>query len=167
MEQKKLEKPVVLIVDDEMIMRDSLSAWLDDEGFETITTEWALDALKIIKNRAIDVAIVDIKMPVMDGITFLKKIKETHPELPIIMITAHATVESAIEAMKEGAYDYVMKPFPPEKLTNLIRRVVEHQRVVQENVRLINEKKGFYHLVISLFVVFTIFFLILYFIVLR
>lgn len=167
MEQKKLEKPVVLIVDDEMIMRDSLSAWLEDEGFETITTEWALDALKIIKNRPIDVAIVDIKMPVMDGIMLLKKIKEINSELPIIMITAHATVESAIEAMKEGAYDYVMKPFPLEKLTNLIRRVVEHQRVVQENVRLINEKKSFYHLVISVFIVLTLFFLLLYLVVLR
>ncbi|MGQ9561162.1 MAG: response regulator [Candidatus Oleimicrobiaceae bacterium] len=132
----------VLVVDDEQVMRDSLRAWLEDEGFEVATAEDALRALAIAKEQHFDVAVVDIRMPGMDGIVLQKKLREAQADLPVVIITAHATVETAVQAMREGAYDYLMKPFPPEKLTNVIRRVMEHRSLTVENVRLRKERRN-------------------------
>jgi len=133
------ERPRVLIVDDENIVRDSLSDWLEDEGFEVFGAEHGLRALELLEKQPVDVAVVDIKMPVMDGLTLLRKIKERYPDLPVIMITAHATIDNAVQSMKEGAYDYIMKPFPPEKLTNTIHKVLDHQRLIREHARLLSD----------------------------
>lgn len=132
----------VLVVDDEQVMRDSLRAWLEDEGFEVATAEDALKALAFAKEQHFDVAVVDIRMPGMDGIVLQKKFREAQADLPVVIITAHATVETAVQAMREGAYDYLMKPFPPEKLTNVIRRVIEHRSLTVENVRLRKERRN-------------------------
>ncbi len=144
-----MDKAHVLILDDEAIMRESLSAWLQEEGFEVHTEAEGLPAIQYLREHPVDVAVVDIKMPGMDGVTLLKKFHEVHRDLPVVMITAHATVENAIQSMKEGAYDYLMKPFPPEKLTNVIRRIVEHRRLVEENIRLRKERKQVLHIAIT------------------
>ena len=101
------EKPKILIVDDETIMRDSLTAWLEEDDFEPISSESGMKALELLEKDKPDVILVDIKMPGMDGITLLKKIKEKYEDIPVIMITAYATVDNAVESMKQGAYDYI------------------------------------------------------------
>jgi two-component system response regulator AtoC len=158
------EQDHVLIVDDEPILRESLSEWLRDEGYRVSTAEDAMIALRMIAEAEPDVAVVDIKMPGMDGVTLLKKIKETTPDLPVVMITAHGTIENAVRSMKEGAYDFITKPFPPEKLSVLLQRVLEHQKLKQENVRLQKERKQILHIAISVLVSFVVLFLVIYFV---
>jgi len=158
------EKPKILIVDDETIMRNSLTKWLEEDDFTPIAVSSGMQALEILEKDEPDVILVDIKMPGMDGITLLKKLKEKHENIPVIMITAYATVENAIESMKEGAYDYVMKPFPPEKISYLLKRIVEHQRLAKENIRLKKERKTFLHIAIGVVINIVIFFIIFYFI---
>ncbi|MGQ9853908.1 MAG: response regulator [Candidatus Oleimicrobiaceae bacterium] len=126
----------ILLVDDEAIVRDSLSAWLEDEGFVVHTADSGERALELFSQVKLDIAVIDIKMPGMDGLTLLKRLRELDDRVPVVMMTAHATVESAVRSMRDGAYDYLMKPFPPEKLTNLIRHVVSHQRLAMEYDRL-------------------------------
>ncbi|MDZ7271082.1 MAG: response regulator [candidate division KSB1 bacterium] len=137
-----MEKGTILVVDDEQVMRDSLRAWLEDEGFAVDTAEDAMKALAMVKERPYDVAVLDIRMPGMDGLALQKKLREAQEGLPVVIITAHASVETAVQAMREGAYDYLMKPFPPEKLTQVIRHVMEHRRLTVENVRLRKERRN-------------------------
>jgi len=158
------EKPKILIVDDEMIMRESLTAWLEEDDFEPVSAESGMQAFEILEDNKPDVILLDIKMPGMDGITFLKKLKEKHDDIPVIMITAHATVENAVESMKEGAYDYVMKPFPPEKISYLLKRIIEHQKLIKENIRLQKERRTFLHIAAGIVVSITIIIIFLYFI---
>jgi len=150
MEQSPVkEKARVLIVDDEAVMRDSLSEWLAEAGFEPVAVESGHAALEYCARQPFDVAVVDLKMPGMDGITLLKKLHDMGKDFPIIMITAYGTIETAVQAMKEGAYDYITKPFPPEKLTYMLRRVVEHRRLQAENIRLQKERRTFFHIVLG------------------
>ncbi len=158
------EKPKILIVDDELIMRDSLTAWLEEDNFEPITAESGMQAVELLEKSKPDVILLDIKMPGMDGITLLKKIKEKYEDIPVIMITAYATVDSAVESMKQGAYDYIMKPFPPEKISYLLRRIVDHQRLIKENIRFKRERKTFLHIAIGVVVNIIILLVIFYFI---
>jgi heterodisulfide reductase subunit A len=110
----------ILVVDDELIVRDSLKEWLKDEGFQVDMAESGADALEKISRSPFHLVLLDIKMPGMDGVEVLKRSKEIRPELPVVMMTAYATVETAVEAMKIGAHDYLMKPFDPETLIPLI-----------------------------------------------
>ena len=153
----------VLIVDDERVLRESLSEWLREEGYEVNTAENALEALRIVSERAPQVAVVDIKMPGMDGVTLLKKIKENAADLPVIIITAYGTIENAVQAMKEGAYDFITKPFPPEKLANLLKHAIEHQKLKQENIRLQKERKQILHLAISALATFVTVLIVIYY----
>lgn len=112
----------VLVVDDELIVRDSLRAWLEDEvGFSVDMAESGPEALSLLADRSYQLMLLDIKMPGMDGVEVLTKAKEITPDLNVVMMTAYATVETAVEAMKIGALDYLIKPFDPE---NLIPRVI-------------------------------------------
>ena len=159
-----MEKPRVLIVDDEQIMRESLTAWLEDDGFDVTTFGEGIKALQYVEDNPVEVAVLDIKMPGMDGITLLKKILEVRQDLPIVMITAHATVENAVQSMKEGAYDYIMKPFPPEKLSNVISRIVERKKLLEDNIRLKKERKQVLHMAITSLVSVIVLLVALYFI---
>jgi DNA-binding NtrC family response regulator len=134
-----MEKGTILVVDDEEIIRESLSEWLSDEGFDVITAPDALKALDIIKSRDIDIMLADLKMPGIDGIELIKRAKEINPELPVIIMTAYGTVASAIEAMKVGAYDFMEKPFCPERVELIIKNLLNHQSVVKENIALKKE----------------------------
>jgi len=110
----------ILVVDDEMVVRDSLKEWLQDEGFRVDMAESGDEALKMMGEENYNLLLLDIKMPGMDGVEVLKRSKDMRPELPVVMMTAYATVETAVEAMKIGALDYLMKPFDPDSLVPLI-----------------------------------------------
>jgi DNA-binding NtrC family response regulator len=141
-----MEKDVnILVVDDEEIVRESLSNWLKEDGYQTEAVEDGFKALEMIKKKSWNVLFVDLKMPGMDGLEVMRRVKETQPELPIIIITAYATVNTAVEAMKEGAYDYLVKPFNPEEISLIIRGLIEKQALLKENIFLRKElKKQFY-----------------------
>jgi DNA-binding NtrC family response regulator len=126
----------ILIVDDEFAVRDSLSTWFRKDGFDVHPTESAAAALELLQSTSVDVALLDIKMPGMDGMELQKRIHGQDPEIAVIMMTAYATVETAVRALKQGAFDYVTKPIDPDELTHLVRRAVEQRQLKQENVQL-------------------------------
>lgn len=126
----------ILIVDDEKNYPLILSSVLEDEGFETLTANSGQAALEILKSSDVDLVLTDMKMPVMDGIQLLEKIKDKDPDLPVIMMTAHGTVEKAVEAMQKGAYNYVLKPFDNERLILFVNKAIAMFRVIKENRRL-------------------------------
>ncbi|MBS0196446.1 MAG: sigma-54-dependent Fis family transcriptional regulator [Planctomycetes bacterium] len=130
------QRPSVLVVDDEFSVRDSLSRWLAKDGFDAVPAENADAALAVVNKRRFDAAVVDIKMPGMDGLDLQKALRAVDPELEVIIITAHASIESAVRALKEGAFDYVTKPIDPSELSHLLQRAVEKRRLAQENARL-------------------------------
>lgn len=123
----------VLIVDDEKNYPPILSAVLREEGYETLTANSGSGALRILDESDADLVLTDMKMPGMDGIQLLEKIKEKVPDLPVIMMTAYGTVEKAVEAMQKGAYTYIQKPFENERLILYVRRALELYAVVKEN----------------------------------
>jgi len=126
----------ILIVDDEKNYLLVLSALLEEEGYEVLTTASSLEALEILKASDVDLVLTDMKMPGMDGIELLEQIKTRDAELPVIMMTAHGTVDKAVEAMQKGAYSYLMKPFDNERLTLFVKKAVATFKVVKENRRL-------------------------------
>ena len=138
------KKAKILVVDDEAIIRESLRDWLSDVGYQVLTAEDGFQALKIIEKEKPGIAIVDLVMPGMDGIELLKRAKEISPSIEVIIITAYGSIPTAITAMKEGAYDYIEKPFCPEKVELLIDRLVEHQGLIEENISLHQKLEGRY-----------------------
>ncbi|MBM4306278.1 MAG: sigma-54-dependent Fis family transcriptional regulator [Deltaproteobacteria bacterium] len=130
------QKVRILIVDDEFSVRDSLYNWFKVEGYHVDTAENGTEALRKLQEGPWDIALLDIKMPGMDGIELQKHIKRIDKTMVIIFITAYATVDTAVEAMKDGAFDYISKPVDPDKLSVLIRNAVNHRRLVAENIQL-------------------------------
>ena len=126
----------ILVADDEAAIRESLGEWLSDVGHDVLTAEDGPQALGIIEKEKPSIVIADLVMPGMDGIELLKKAKEISPGIEVIIITAYGSIPTAITAMKEGAYDYIEKPFCPEKAELLINRLVEHQQLLEENISL-------------------------------
>lgn len=124
----------VLIVEDERINRITLADALEREQFEVVPVETAEEGLRALERREFDVAIVDLRLPGMDGLEFLKKLREVQPECQAIVTTAYGTIENAVEAMKLGAYDFVTKPFSPEELVFRLKRGGEF-RELKEKVR--------------------------------
>jgi DNA-binding NtrC family response regulator len=125
-----------LIVDDELSVRDSLGKWFREEGYEVTATENASDALTSLAQQRWDAALVDIKMHGTDGIELQRRMHEVDPELIVIMMTGYASVETAVTALKNGAYDYVTKPLDPDEIAHLVKNAVAHKRTTQENVLL-------------------------------
>jgi two-component system NtrC family response regulator len=134
----------ILIVDDEKNYLLVLSAVLEEEGYEVLTTASSLEALEIQKASDVDLVLTDMKMPGMDGIEVLEQIKSRDPELPVIMMTAHGTVDKAVEAMQKGAYSYILKPFDNERLTLYVKKAIATYEVVKENRRLRNAVESQY-----------------------
>jgi len=126
----------ILIVDDEFAVRDSLTHWFHKDGHIVHAAESATEALKMLQNHHIDVALLDIKMPGMDGMELQGRIHTIDPELAVIMITAFASVDTAIRALKQGAFDYVTKPIDPDELSHLVSKALEQNRLRKENTRL-------------------------------
>src|SRR5246127_3183226 len=126
----------LLIVDDELSVRDSLAKWFHEEGYEVTTAENGKDALTCLAESRWDAALVDIKMHGIDGVELQRRMHEIDPELIVIMMTGYASVETAVTALKNGAYDYVTKPLDPDEIAHLVRKALAHKRTEQENVRL-------------------------------
>jgi len=126
----------ILIVDDERGIRSSLSGILKDEGYDVSIAEDGYQALKIIEDEAPDLILLDIWMPGMDGIESLKKIKQQWPDISVIMISGHGNIETAVRAIKIGAYDFVEKPLSLEKTVIIVQHALEAQRLINENRRL-------------------------------
>ena len=129
-------KGKLLIVDDELSVRDSLGKWFREEGYEVGTAENASEALTRMAETRWDLALVDIKMRGTDGIELQRRMHEIDPQLIVIIMTGYASVETAVAALKNGAYDYVTKPLDPDEIAHLASNALAHKRAEQENVRL-------------------------------
>src|SRR6478735_1757532 len=123
----------ILVVDDQEMMRDSLAANLVREGHEVIAAGDGAAAVGRLQAQRFDLLVTDLKMPRMTGIELLAEAKRLRPELPVVLMTAFATVQTAVEAMKLGAYDYIQKPFDGDEIRLLVERTLEHNRLVKEN----------------------------------
>ncbi len=140
-------KPAVriMVVDDEKIVRESLSVWLEKFGYEVVPVADGRQALDLLDRQEWNILLVDLKMPRMSGIEVLNKALEMKPDISIIIITAYATVETAVEAMKAGAYDYLVKPIDPDLLTLKVRNIVEKQSIADENAKLREKIDTIFH----------------------
>ena len=136
----------ILIVDDEFSVRDSLYNWFREDGYQVETAEDANEALKKLQKKSFDVALLDIKLPGIDGIELQKRINKISGDTTIIIITAYASVNTAVQALKEGAFDYVTKPFDPDELSHLIKNAFNQRKLKEENIQLkeqLQELAGF------------------------
>jgi two-component system, NtrC family, response regulator HydG len=126
----------ILIVDDELVVRDSLGKWFSSEGYQARPVSSGREALEAIQEGDWEIALIDIKMPGMDGMELQGRLKEADPELTVIIMTGYASVETAVQALKRGAYDYITKPVDPDELSHLVQNALEHRRARREVVRL-------------------------------
>ncbi|MGD0870069.1 MAG: sigma-54 dependent transcriptional regulator [Bryobacteraceae bacterium] len=136
----------ILIVDDDDSLRRVTQLQLEEAGYDVITASAAGEAIALIEEQTPALVVTDLKMPEVSGLDLLKKVRSEHPETTVVMITAFGTVQTAVEAMKSGAYDYITKPIDYEELVLTVNRALEHQRLVEE-VRILrgalDEKYGF------------------------
>jgi two-component system NtrC family response regulator len=134
----------VLIVDDEKNYTLILSAVLEEEGFETLSANSGEEALHLLDDSDVDLVLTDMKMPQMDGIELLENIRARDPDIPVVMMTAHGTVERAVEAMQKGAHNFILKPFDNSSLIMYVNRALEMHRMLKENRRLQNAVESHY-----------------------
>ena len=130
------KKTKLLVVDDEDIVRESLRDWLSSVGYKVLTANCGEEALRIIKQKKVRIMIADLIMPGINGIELMKQARAIVPTISTVIITAHGTIQTAITAIREGAYDYIEKPFCPEKVELLIKNLVEHHNLIEENITL-------------------------------
>ena len=131
----------ILVVDDEIIMRESLAGWLQRDGHDVETAKSGEEALEKLNHTHYDILLLDIKMEGMSGLDVLRHIRENDPDVDVIMITAYGSMSTAIEAMKNGAADYLLKPFDPNELGVLIDKILEKQAQALENLYLREQYK--------------------------
>ena len=136
-----MDEVKILIVDDELVMRESLAAWLQRDGHHVRTAESGEEALAKIEKTRFDILIMDIKMDGMSGLEVLRHVQENDPDVAVVMITAYGSISTAIEAMKNGAFDYLLKPFDPEELGVLIEKIIAHRNQAKENLFLREDVK--------------------------
>ena len=128
------DKVRILVVDDELVIRESLHGWLKKSGYKVDTAEGGSAALAMLEKTPYDLLFLDIMMPVMSGIEVLEVVKEDYPQTLVVMITAYGSVETAVQAMKRGAIDYLMKPFDPDQLSLLTEKLMQQKRIIDENI---------------------------------
>lgn len=133
---KPMPRGIVLLVDDEATVRKSTEKWLQMAGFDVIGCSDAVAALQLINPAFAGIVVSDVKMPGMDGLTLLEKAMQSVPGLPVVLVTGHGDVDMAIDAMRSGAYDFIEKPFNPERLAETIQRACDKRKLMLENVRL-------------------------------
>ncbi len=126
----------ILIVDDEFGVRDSLTKWFRADGYIVDSAADATEAFEKFKQRTWDIVLLDIRMPGMDGIEFNRHIQQIDNNIVVIIITAYASVDTAVQAIKDGAFEYVSKPIDPDNLTHIIRNAIEKRQLAKENIQL-------------------------------
>lgn len=119
----------ILIVDDEKNLRLTMTMCLEPLGYEIGTADNGEDALRQLDNQEFDLILLDIRLPGMDGLDVLRRVVKQHPDILIVMVSAHGTVESAVEAMKLGAVDFIQKPFTPHELRTIVQQVLDRQQL--------------------------------------
>src|ERR1044072_3325575 len=130
------ERIPILFVDDEAAMRQAVTQWLELAGFELMVHADANSAAAKLNANFPGIVVTDLKMEGMDGLALLRRAQETDPELPVVVITGHGDVQTAVEAMRLGAYDFIEKPFVPERFLEVVRHASEKRQLVIENRRL-------------------------------
>ncbi len=130
------DRPRVLVVDDEKFIRDIIADFLGMEGYIVRTAEDGVSATNELERARYDMVISDLKMPKMGGLDLLREVARTHPDTLTVIMTGFGTVETAIDAMKRGAYDYILKPFKVEEIVHIVQRGLEKRRLSAENLRL-------------------------------
>ena len=125
------ENARILVVDDEPMVCLALTNWLQEENYLTKAVENGPQAIAAVREENWDIVLLDLRMPGMDGMEVLKRLKEISPQTVVIMITAYASIPGAVQAMKEGAYDYIVKPLDVDQLTLMLNRIVEHQHLLE------------------------------------
>ena len=133
----------ILIVDDEEIVRESLSEWFMEDGYQVESAENAVEALNKINKIRYDIYLLDIKMPGMDGMELHRRIREIDKDAVVIMITAYAAVDTAVKALKDGAFDYITKPFDPDNLSHVLRNAAQQRKLTLENIGLKDNLEAF------------------------
>ncbi len=126
----------ILVVDDKQMMRDSVGATLQRAGYTVVAASDGSAALSMVARHRPSAVITDLKMPEMDGLELLARLRQADDHLPVVLMTAYGSVDSAVKAMKEGAFDFIQKPFEGDQLVVVIRRAVEHRRLLAENAAL-------------------------------
>lgn len=137
-------KPTILIVDDEASIRAALEKFLSGQGYSVLATANPHEAVKLAEGNVIDLALIDLVMPEMNGLEFLKKLRTISPSTMAIIITAYGTITSAVEAMKMGAYHYLTKPFELDDVASLVATAIDHKRLREENYFLQQQLKSKY-----------------------
>ncbi|MBW1980658.1 MAG: response regulator [Deltaproteobacteria bacterium] len=131
---------IILVVDDERVVREGCSRILTPEGYQVLTAVNGKEALDLLPANPVNLLLCDLKMPVLGAIEVLEETTQTYPDIPVIIITGHGTVESAVECMKKGAYDFITKPFRADHLVLLVKRALEKQALEREARRLQEER---------------------------
>jgi DNA-binding NtrC family response regulator len=134
-----MKTPAILVVDDDLPMRRLIGEILEEEGMNPVLAQDGIEANKLLKEQPPDLVITDLMMPHISGIGILRRAKEANPDVVVIVITGYGTIESAIESMKKGAWDYIQKPFEPDEFLLLIKRALGHITLLRENRRLVSE----------------------------
>ncbi len=145
-----MSQPRILVVDDDESLRRVTQVQLEEEGYEVVTAASGEEALRLLERAPHDLVISDLKMPGMDGVALLREIRQRYPEVVVILLTAFGTVETAVEAMKLGAYDYITKPVNPDALRLIVERALDHVRLreeVRSLRRSLDEKYGFENII--------------------
>ncbi len=142
----------ILIVDDEPLVRRSLSELLTLYGYTVTTASNGKEALDCLKSYTADITIADMKMPEMDGVQLLKEIKNIYPDMPVILITGYGSIQNAVDAMREGAYDYIIKPIVDTEIKLVIERLLKTRQLQEENVKLkeqlsVSQRERFHNII--------------------
>ena len=127
-----LFKPKILVVDDEKVIREGCREVLALEGFEILLAENGEQGLEMIEKVHFDVVLLDLMMPGLSGFDVLSRVKALHPDTSIVVITGYATIEHSIEAMKNGAFDFIPKPFSPDQLRVVVSKAIEHTSALKD-----------------------------------
>jgi DNA-binding NtrC family response regulator len=146
----RVPNPRILVIDDEMIVCESCKRILEEDGYEVETALSGKEAFEKMRENPFDIVITDLKMPGIDGMEVLKTFRKEYPDTIVIMITGFSTVETAVEAMKLGAFDYIPKPFTPDEVSIVVKKAIEKKSLLLENIYLrqeLQEKYGFHNIV--------------------